>query len=105
MCVRARTCTHDEAQLLVVACVHGLALLHAAAVVGLALHIEGDPPQLEDDVPLGLQGSQQGGQRSSAAPMTFPGHRQNEKKRRCSAFNLHQFVISTIVVHINKQNF
>lgn len=46
--------THDEAQLLVVAGVHGLALLHAAAVVGLALHVEGDPPQLEDDVPLSL---------------------------------------------------
>lgn len=48
--------THDEAQLLVVAGVHGLALLDAAAVVGLALHVEGDPPQLEDDVPLSLRG-------------------------------------------------
>lgn len=56
VCVCART--HDEAQLLVVTCVHGLALLHAAAVVGLALHVEGDPPQLEDDVTLGLQGTQ-----------------------------------------------
>lgn len=48
--------THDESQLLVVAGVHGLALLDAAAVVGLALHVEGDPPQLEDDVPLSLRG-------------------------------------------------
>lgn len=48
--------THDESQLLVVTGVHGLALLDAAAVVGLALHVEGDPPQLEDDVPLSLRG-------------------------------------------------
>lgn len=50
--------TNDKAQLLVVAGVHGLALLEAAAVVGLALHVEGDPPQLEDDVPLSLRGGQ-----------------------------------------------
>lgn len=47
--------THDKPQLLVVAGVHGLALLDAAAVVGLALHVEGDPPQLKDDVPLSLR--------------------------------------------------
>lgn len=46
--------THNKAQLLVVAGVHGLAFLHAAAVVGLTLHVEGDPAQLEDDVPLSL---------------------------------------------------
>lgn len=56
--------THDEPQLLVVAGVHGLALLDAAAVVGLALHVEGDPPQLEDDVPLSLRGP--GGQETTS---------------------------------------
>lgn len=47
--------TYDEAELLVVAGVHGLALLDAAAVVGLALHVKGDSPQLKDDVPLSLR--------------------------------------------------
>lgn len=49
------TCqTYNKAQLLVVAGVHGLAFLDAAAVVGLHLHVEGNSPQLKDDVPLSL---------------------------------------------------
>lgn len=46
--------TYDKAELLVVARVHGLALLDAATVVGLTLRIEGNSPQLKDDVPLSL---------------------------------------------------
>lgn len=46
--------TYDEAQLFVVSGVHGLALLNAAAVVGLTLNVKSDPAQLEDDVPLSL---------------------------------------------------
>lgn len=46
--------TYNKAKLLVVARVHGLALLNVATVVGLALCIEGNSPQLEDDVPLSL---------------------------------------------------
>lgn len=48
------TQTHNKAELLVVAGIHGLAFLNAAAVVGLALHIEGNSPQLKDYVPLSL---------------------------------------------------
>jgi len=50
----SETQTHNEAELLVVAGVHGLAFLDAAAVVRVTLHVEGNPPQLEDDVPLSL---------------------------------------------------
>lgn len=46
--------TYDEAQFFVVSCVHGLALLNAAAVVGLTLNVKSNPAQLEDDVPLSL---------------------------------------------------
>lgn len=46
--------TYNEPQLFVVSGVHGLALLNAAAAVGLALDIKSDPAQLEDDVPLSL---------------------------------------------------
>lgn len=46
--------TYDEAKLFVVAGVHGLAFLNATTVVGLALHVESNSPQLKDDVPLSL---------------------------------------------------
>lgn len=50
-----KTCqTYNKAELLVVAGVHGLAFLDAATVVGLALHVKGNSPQLKDDVPLSL---------------------------------------------------
>lgn len=43
--------THREAQHLVVLGVHGLSLL---CVAGVIVSIEGDPSQLKNDVPLGL---------------------------------------------------
>lgn len=46
--------TYNKAKFFVVSRVHGLALLNAAAVVGLALNIKSNPAQLEDDVPLSL---------------------------------------------------
>lgn len=46
--------TYNKAKLFVVAGVHRLAFLNAAAVVGLQLYVEGDSPKLKDDVSLSL---------------------------------------------------
>lgn len=46
--------TYNKAKLLVVTCVHGLAFLNTATVVGFTFHIKGNSPQLKNDVPLSL---------------------------------------------------
>lgn len=62
--------TYNKTKLFVVTGVHGLAFLNAAAVIGFTLHIEGNSPQLKDNVSLSLKNHQKEEQSNTGHKVT-----------------------------------